>query len=75
VDPHGCVFGKREGGLWTFYLQENVTITYTSFLLQPDGNILEKQHSVMRPLQVTEVFPNGKKHVKVNPLLSRPLKA
>jgi len=75
VDPHGCVIGRREGGLWTFYLQENVTITYTSFLPQPDGSVLEKQHSVMRPMQVTEVFPNGKKHVKVNPLLSRPLKA
>jgi hypothetical protein len=74
VDPHGCVFGRREGGLWTFYLQENVTITYTSFLPQPDGSFLEKRHSVMRPMQVTEVFPNGKKHVKVTPLLSRPLK-
>jgi hypothetical protein len=74
VDPHGCVFGKRERGLWTFYLQENVTITYTSFLPQPDGSIVEKRHSVMRPMQVTEVFPNGKGHVKVNPLLSRPLK-
>jgi len=75
VDPHGCVFGRREGGLWTFYLQENVTITYTSFVPKDDGSVVEKRHSVMRPLQLTEVFPNGQKHVKVNPLLSRPLKA
>jgi hypothetical protein len=75
VDPHGCVFGRREGGDWTFYLQENVTITYTSFLLQPDGSVVEKKHMVMRPMQVTEVFPNGRKQVKVTPLLSRALKA
>ncbi|HVU48367.1 MAG TPA: hypothetical protein VHD85_19715 [Terracidiphilus sp.] len=77
VDPHGCVFGRREGGLWTFYLQENVTIIYTSFVPKNDGTggFTEKKHMVMRPMQVTEIFPNGQKHVKVTPLLSRPLKA
>lgn len=74
VSPHGCVFGRRESGLWTFFLQENVTITYTSFLRQIDGSFNEKRHSVNRPMQVTEVFPNGQKNVKVTPLLSRPLK-
>lgn len=29
VQPWGAVFGLRDGGTWTFYLQQNVTVIYT----------------------------------------------
>jgi hypothetical protein len=30
ANPWGCVFGFREGGNWSFYLQENLTLLYNS---------------------------------------------
>ncbi len=42
VSPWGCVFGIRYGRLWSFYLQENATVTTLEFIkkkevVDPDG--------------------------------------
>jgi hypothetical protein len=47
----GCVFGKREGNNWTFYLQQNVLLKYTS-----TGN---HDITTMVPIYVARVIPNA----------------
>lgn len=71
VAPTACVFGRREAGLWTFYLQENVSIFYTS--LGADG--ITRTQCVVRPMQLREVYPNGGGNAMVAPGMSRLLKA
>jgi hypothetical protein len=68
VAPWGAIFGLRTGRDWTFYLQENATITYYPFktkfgLLKiktdkPDKSAPQNMHVVTRPMVVREVFPN-----------------
>lgn len=36
VAPWGCVFGIRYGRLWSFYLQENATVTTLEFIKKKD---------------------------------------
>ncbi|MBK9169401.1 MAG: hypothetical protein IPM24_18325 [Bryobacterales bacterium] len=36
VKPWGCVFGIRYGRLWSFYLQENATISYLRIVRKKD---------------------------------------
>jgi hypothetical protein len=60
--PFGCVFGKRSpDGHWTFYLQENVKLTYTLVKETDNGGIetaaLNKVHS--RPICLSSIFPTG----------------
>lgn len=62
----GAVFGIRKGATWEFYLQENVTVTYSK-LLPPTGFFkrLKKsqpdpaQRIVSRPVMVRKIFPDG----------------
>lgn len=56
VEPWGGVFGVRAAGqsTWTFYLQENATITYVT----PTGRGQVEKHVVSRPMVVRELFPN-----------------
>ncbi|HEY4357148.1 MAG TPA: hypothetical protein VGN16_15470 [Acidobacteriaceae bacterium] len=80
VAPEGCVMGIRDDKRdWTFYLQENVAITYYSFkkkgfLIKKKKKIESSRKTVMRPLQVTEIFPGGNGHHKFAPAMSRALK-
>jgi hypothetical protein len=81
VAPTGCVMGLRDNfGDWTFYLQENVTITYYQFNRVKSGFFGSKKvkidatkNCVMRPMRFTQFFP-GQGHVKFNPAMQRVLK-
>lgn len=79
VAPTGCVMGLRAAnGDWSFYLQENVSITYYKFTKSGFfGTTKVKTDSsmnvVMRPLRFTQIYP-GQAHVKFVPNLSRVLK-
>jgi len=82
IAPTGCVMGVRTGGLWTFYLQENATITYSSFVQQPGKFFGTKKvpvtgstRVVVRPMLFREIFPNGNGNAHFNPNLTRTLKA
>ena len=74
VAPWGCVLGRRDAqGDWTFYLQENATITYRSV---DRSRILHRKKisveaCVSRPLVHREIFPNGPKHVAIRAPLPR----
>lgn len=69
VSPWACVLGRRDdAGDWTFYLQENATITYHQLSRNPlklIGGVTSKSYSVCRPLVYSEIFPNGPSHVTV----------
>lgn len=49
IAPWGCVFGLRTGTDWTFYLQENVSMTYT----RAAGGVFD----TCRPIFLSKVFP------------------
>ena len=70
VNPWGCVVGRRnDNGDWTFYLQENATVTYHQISLNPikrmQGGVKSTSYSVARPLIYKEIFPNGPGHVTI----------
>jgi hypothetical protein len=75
VSPTGCVFGLRDSGEWKFYLQENVSIRYTSVTIALGQPPVAKSHTLVRPMQIREIFPNGNGNATVAPALSRPFKA
>lgn len=72
--PWGCVFGICDAaGSWSFYLQENITITYTRqpaaearkwYQRKPRPKPAEKRQ-VSRPIKVRKFFPNGGGLVKL----------
>ncbi len=72
--PWGCVFGLCDGGgNWAFYLQENLTITYTKtpaaqvvkwYQRKPKPKPAEKRQ-VSRPIKVRKFFPTGGGLVKL----------
>lgn len=69
VSPWACVLGRRDDhGDWTFYIQENATITYHQISKNPINRIRgihSASYSVVRPLIYREVFPHGAAHVTV----------
>ena len=66
VSAWGAVFGIRDKGDWTFYLQENATITYHKVKATTGGDMATDGPSrvVSRPLRVREIFPGGGGAVK-----------
>lgn len=57
VFPWGCVFGLRDAlGNWTFYLQENASISY--FKKDASGTTIPPLVQASRPMVVREIFPN-----------------
>lgn len=81
VAPTGCVMGVREGGAWTFYLQENITVTYSRFTRQVNRFSKDKKIAVngsqridVRPMMFREIFPNGGSNAKMVPVLTRAFK-
>jgi hypothetical protein len=57
--PFGCVFGVRDAaGLWSFFLQESVKITYT-LGKETDGRmqLVATNKTTTRPMCVTQIFP------------------
>ena len=80
--PEGCVMGIRANdGNWTFYLQENVVITYYA-LEKKSGGLFSKsklvkldgsQKIVSRPMQVTQFYP-GSGHTSLTPTRTTVLK-
>ncbi len=74
--PFGCVFGTRAAnGNWSFYLQENVKITYTLVKETSGGDVetvaLNKVES--RPICISEIFPNGSGAATMRQELFKPL--
>jgi hypothetical protein len=69
VSPWACVLGRRDdAGDWTFYLQENATITYHQLSCNPMkmfSGVKATSYAVCRPLVYSEIFPNGPAHVTV----------
>lgn len=71
MSPWACVLGRRDDhGDWTFSMQENATVFYHDFTLNPvtsiqQGGFKSSTHAVARPLIYREVFPNGNDHVTV----------
>jgi hypothetical protein len=84
VSPEGCVMGIRaDNGDWTFYLQENVSITYFALQKKTHGFLGTKtktvevegsKRTIMRPMQLTEIFPGGPGHARFNHSRSTVLK-
>ena len=60
VAPTGCVMGVRNSGAWTFYLQENVTVTYSEF-----------QRTVHRFSKDTKTPVSGRQRIDVRPIMFR----
>jgi hypothetical protein len=62
VRSWGAVFGVRDGTDWTFYMQENCTVTYhkirkTKYLGQRKSDGESRTYS--RPMYCKEIFPNS----------------
>jgi hypothetical protein len=60
--PWGAVFGVRTGGNWSFYLQQNVTMSWTHTKFFSRAQIAK---SKSRPLNVRCFFPAGVDHAKL----------
>ncbi len=69
VAPWGCVFGIRYGRLWSFYLQENATVTTLEFVKKKDlqdpdarwlktkkGDLVEKQTKKFLGITTSTVY-------------------
>lgn len=76
IRPWGAFFGVcSDGGDWTFYLQENATITYDIYEKPAPSNnhfydplvrkfkkpkpLVGRSFSVARPMSVRQIFPGG----------------
>jgi hypothetical protein len=67
VSPWGCVLGRRDAaGDWSFFLQENATITYHEVTKHTfSRNVNSATARVSVPMRYREFFPNGQKHATI----------
>ncbi len=57
VNPWGCVMGVRDGDDWTFYLQQNATVRYTTLVKKKRWGGLKKSKLVREKEQ--SFLPDG----------------
>jgi hypothetical protein len=79
VAPTGCVMGLRDAqGDWSFYLQENVTITHTKFskahFYSLKKTVKSQNFVSARPMIFRKFFPGGLAHANFQPAMPRALK-